>query len=504
MRRSFWQGAILESKTGNFSFWLGKRHVVGISGPAARRVFYDNPDMELVSGATLVPFGPHFMPPVHVIFKPSPQLGRNTSWMLHRLKASLKTDALERRLPSLLSDTRKDFAALTENNPSGVTYCPGIWKLVLKHNSRLMFTDDIVDNTTQWNRWVGLMDTALHTASIFNVAFPWLPAPEYLKRRLMRWGLQRITAEEIDKRMLPGAERKDDPLQMLVDNTDRKEFMVEYFFSTVFISSANTHAVAAQLLNIMAIHTEWQDKIFAEVKAAAETHSRRKHASLVEQLDMMPLSAWETSFPSMDLCMKEVVRMWLSISAARRNIGKDPIPIPGSNEVIPPNTFAIYNTTEVHFSDKLYPDPTKFDPTRHIEGREEYKQEMYGCKSDQGSHALIEMLTTFTDRSWMGPRAEDLSRPKMGQAADGHYRRLCVGDVQVVALLQGRSTRYTSKASQSVGHCQSAVAPSFLLQAGASRGSLRSSQDSHLVYRLAVPAVVDHVDTCHLLLVFQS
>lgn len=130
----------------------------------------------------------------------------------------------------------------------------------------------------------------------------------------------------------------------------------------------------------MAIHMDWQEKIYAEVKQAAETHSKRKHAALVEQLDTMPLSAWESSFPSLDLCMKEVVRIWLSISAARRNIDKDPTPIPGSNEVIPPMTFAIYHTTETHFSDKLYPDPTKFDPERYLKDREEFKQETYGCK----------------------------------------------------------------------------------------------------------------------------
>ena len=72
--------------------------------------------------------------------------------------------------------------------------------------------------------------------------------------------------------------------------------------------------------------------------------------------------------------------MWLSISAARRNVSGKPIPIPGTDEVIPDGTFAIYNTTEVHFDDRFYPDPTKFDPTRHLEGREEYKQDIYTCK----------------------------------------------------------------------------------------------------------------------------
>jgi hypothetical protein len=122
--RSFWQGATVESKTGNFSFWLGKRHVVGISGPAARRLFCDHPDMDLVSGAMLVLFGPHFMPPVHPIFRDGYHTGRNSPFFLRRLTAMLKTEELGKHLPDLLRDTRGDIRALLASNPSSVTYTP--------------------------------------------------------------------------------------------------------------------------------------------------------------------------------------------------------------------------------------------------------------------------------------------------------------------------------------------------------------------------------------------
>jgi hypothetical protein len=155
--RSFWQGATVESKTGNFSFWLGKRHVIGISGPAARRLFYDHPNMELVSGATLVPFGPHFMPPVHPIFRDGYHTRRNSSFFLRRLAAMLKTEQLEKHLPDLLRDTRGDITALLAGNPSGVTYAPAIWRSVVKHNCRLFFTDEVVEDPEQWQHFVGLM-----------------------------------------------------------------------------------------------------------------------------------------------------------------------------------------------------------------------------------------------------------------------------------------------------------------------------------------------------------
>ena len=413
--RSFWQGATVESKTGNFSFWLGKIHVIGMSGPAARKLFYDHPDLELVSGATLVPFGPHFMLPVPLIFRDGYHTGRNSSFFLRRMTALLKTERLVQHFPDLIRDTHDDIAALLTDNPSGVVYPPAVWRTVIKHNCRLFFTDEIVEDPEQWQQLLGLMDTSLHAASIFNVAFPWLPAPSYIKRRLTRYGLQRLTAKVINKRMKSDAPCRDDALQMLLDNSDRKEFMVEFLFSAVFISSANAQAVAPQLLNVLAIHNDWQEKIYAEVKQAAKTHSKGKHATLVEQLDMMPLSAWESGFPSLDLCLKEVLRMWLSISATRRNIGNDPIPIPGSNEVIPPMTFVVYNTTETHFCDKLYPDPTKFDPERYLPGREEFKQESYSCKyHTRPSGPRYELIYYVRHQTLAGAMAKNPAQARAG------------------------------------------------------------------------------------------
>ncbi|KAA6409264.1 MAG: cytochrome P450 [Lasallia pustulata] len=38
----FWKNSMEKSETGNFSFWLGKNHVVGVPGEAARKMYMDN------------------------------------------------------------------------------------------------------------------------------------------------------------------------------------------------------------------------------------------------------------------------------------------------------------------------------------------------------------------------------------------------------------------------------------------------------------------------------
>ncbi|KAK3681352.1 putative cytochrome P450 oxidoreductase [Podospora appendiculata] len=385
---SFWKGASAESKTGNFSFWLGNRHVVGITGPAARKMFFDHPDLDFVSGAIILPFGVHFWPPIHEIFRPGFHNGRSNTFFLRRLLELMKSEQLNKYLPDLLKDARTSFEDLMVNNPSGVTKPPEIWRTVFKQNCRLVFTDEVADNPELFKSVSDNVDTLLHTFSHYNVPFPWLPSPSYLRRRMARRGIVNLVSNVVNKRLANGAQRKDDPVQILIENKDRKDYIIEFFVSALFISTTNAHVMAGQMLNIMAIHTDWQDKIYSEIKAAAEKHAAGpSNRTVVDKLASLPLEAWENSFPTLDLCLKEAIRMWTSFSVTRLNLSANSIPIPGSDEVVPGNTFVIYNSTEVNFSEELYPNPTKFDPERFLEGREEFKKETYGFLGwGQGKH----------------------------------------------------------------------------------------------------------------------
>lgn len=68
--------------------------------------------------------------------------------------------------------------------------------------------------------------------------------------------------------------------------------------------------------------------------------------------------------------------MHVAFAMTRQNMSPNPIPIPGTDEVIPVGSFVAYNTGDVHYNEKLYPNPQKLDPFR--EAREEFKQS-YDC-----------------------------------------------------------------------------------------------------------------------------
>jgi sterol 14-demethylase len=367
-----------ESKTGNFSFWLGKHHVVGVSGEAARKEFLDNKNLDFVGGAVLVGHGPDFVPPIHEIFHPTFHNGR--SYFQRRLLDLLKTEQLIKRLPRVTRDARAAFEAL-DKNPSGITdSAPTCYHLVVKQTCRIVCADEISDDPKLMESYLGFLSILQSTSSVHTVALPWLPSWAYMKRRYARWGLSSIVTPIVNKRLQKATPRKDDAVQMFIENGDSVEYMISFFISILFISIANAGVLAGAVLNIVAHHPEWQDLIYGEIKKAAEAHSPSKDAPLVEQLDSLPLEAWESSFPTIDLCYKEAIRMWVAFPAIRLNTSPNPIQIPGTDEVIPAGSFVAYNTSDAHFNEDIYADPTKYDPERFREGREEFKKQTYGCE----------------------------------------------------------------------------------------------------------------------------
>jgi cytochrome P450 len=292
----------------------------------------------------------------------------------------MKTEQLTKYVPIVAKDARAGLEALEASSVNDVVSAPDIWRTVFRQNARLAYNNRAVDDPVLFKQYVDNVGTLLHTYSPFNTLFNWLPEPAYIRRRLARWRLVRLVTAEVDKRMAPGAAREDDPLQILLDNGDKKDFIIEFFVSILFITTTNAHVISGHLLNIMAIHPDWQEKIWREIKTAVDTHAKHRHGTVADRLQYLDLNAWETSFPILNLCMKEAIRMWTSFSVTRLNTSPNAVPIPGTNEVIPSNTFVIYNSTEVNFNEELYPNPGKFDPERYLEGREEFKKETYGCK----------------------------------------------------------------------------------------------------------------------------
>lgn len=212
-----------------------------------------------------------------------------------------------------------------------------------------------------------------------------MPTFAAIRRGTAHLRLVKLVKDRLDERRAKNGHRKDDGLQYLADTGDSKDFIVAFLVAALFTPVANARMLSGLLLDVMATRPDWQDKVYAEIKTVAATHTTNKdpNATLVEKLNSLPLKAWESSFPTIQLCYTEVIRIFASFPMGRRNVSKHPVTIPDTNEVVPPGSYVLMNSTEVHFNPDIYPNPEKYDPSRWTEDRARWKDHTHGCKYSQ-------------------------------------------------------------------------------------------------------------------------
>lgn len=99
-----------------------------------------------------------------------------------------------------------------------------------------------------------------------------------------------------------------------------------------------------------------------------------KHGSLPasapvhQQLATIPLQAWETELQTMDMIIRESMRLNVVGAALRRNVEQD-VAVEGVD--IKRGDFLVYDLFDTHMNPEIYSNPTSFDPSRFGPGRHE-------------------------------------------------------------------------------------------------------------------------------------
>lgn len=126
------------------------------------------------------------------------------------------------------------------------------------------------------------------------------------------------------------------------------------------------------LLNL-GLNDHWREKVVSEVKALVANHSDTTSPDpLYKRLATIPLEAWESDLPSLDLVVRETIRVISSSGTMlRRNMDRE---LQFESGEIHKGDFLAYPVADIHMDPDVYPDPKKFDPGRYLEGREEDKK----------------------------------------------------------------------------------------------------------------------------------
>lgn len=112
----------------------------------------------------------------------------------------------------------------------------------------------------------------------------------------------------------------------------------------------------------------WSSNVQEEIKTFVSTHTSSSASlsgnSLIQALSEIPLTAWESETPNLDLCIRETLRTSQPYTAVRKNTGPD---LTIGPYVIPSGSLVVYPFSDTALNPKYYPDPSRWDPSRGIE-----------------------------------------------------------------------------------------------------------------------------------------
>lgn len=394
------QHATASSNTGQFSYYVGNTPVIGLRGDSGRKTFLESRKLNLGAGyKRLFAAGPAQSPDEESEDNPK---GFDTYFM-KRLAYLVKNEQLAKRMPHLLNDSRifVDDLATKLDKETGVGLMDpfqDIYKLVFQLTVRATGCNDIANDPELLAQVLGYYEATEHATSSAAIIFPWLPTFGKLRRNYACFKLYRIIKRITDDRNWTG-KRVEDPLQHLVDSGDTDLNMTMFMISVFFAGILNSGVNAAAVLCYLATSSQWQNHCIDEIRAMADkhtTHPDSDTASLLDKLRFVPLSAWETSLPRLDLCFRDSIRLQLSGTGFRRNTSKHAVQIGGEGdgpgEIIPPGAYATWHFKELHFDPTIYPDPYTWDPARYLPDRAEDKKVPYAwCGFGGGRHPCAGM-----------------------------------------------------------------------------------------------------------------
>lgn len=115
----------------------------------------------------------------------------------------------------------------------------------------------------------------------------------------------------------------------------------KFIIGALFAGLINTGVNAAWILCFLGQDEYWQGKVRQEINTALAEHRLSEHELAFDTLSRFTIEDWEKSFPTVDLCLRESIRLTMPGSMIRKNIGGKNIDILGCKEIIPKDTFAV-------------------------------------------------------------------------------------------------------------------------------------------------------------------
>ncbi|KAM7188951.1 Cytochrome P450 [Naviculisporaceae sp. PSN 640] len=366
-----------------FSFFVGAKHVVALSGLEGRKMFFENKQLNLAQGSVELLMG---KPPS---LKNPDDYG--LTYLVKPLSALLQSHELSKRVPRISKDVDLFTQKLLAQPPSRSN---PEWRVTNIYDSgphlafglmhRAVGFTEMADSPSLIRKTRNFYHRFEKHTSSAHIIFPWLITPSYLTQGFlaarMWWDMYSILS---NRRQTPKHDKQkveyDDAIQVLIDKGSSNYDIMQFVFFLFIAGLGTTSFGVSWMVILLARHPEWQARCREEVQHAIHKARQHPQQSDNEVLATFTLQQWEgqstngNEFPVLNACLKEALRILLPGAMFRKNISGKDIIIPvdcerGTGEqVIPTGAYAVYSVADTHMDDKLYPEAERYDPSRWLE-----------------------------------------------------------------------------------------------------------------------------------------
>ncbi|KAI3056486.1 hypothetical protein CBS147343_10528 [Aspergillus niger] len=370
-----------------FRFQLRKNQAIVVSGDEARRTFFGAKSLNLYEGfQVLIGTIPTGLNPrvLHGIYK--------------RLNNLQRPDNLQNLLPQLITDCHQKMNSWDNLI---IDPCASLHDVTFQMIIRAVTSYEVAEDTRLVSRlkyFYDIIDASVKPLHLWA----WVPglATFYKLRASMYvyW-----TFHQAVKRRVHSGVRRDDSLQQLLDSGESFQCIVGFMMGLPIAGARSTGTIGTWLLLYLASEPSWSRAVHNEIKDLTTTY--RDFSSLPKEdimglISAIPLAAWESQTPQLDLCIRETLRRAQPHTAVRRNIGPD---LPIGAYTIPSNAFVLYPFSDAALNPTLYPDPLRWDPGRTVVDNNAFIGWGGGthlCKGQRLANLTLKIIVAYTLMSY--------------------------------------------------------------------------------------------------------
>ncbi|KAK2593058.1 hypothetical protein QQS21_009266 [Conoideocrella luteorostrata] len=361
----------------NFSFFVGKKHIVNLDGLEGRKTFFESKHLSVPQGAIELLAG--------FVSANDDREDYGAQDFIKSILTLTRPAILAGKLSSLVVDTnifcrRLALEFPSESQPRWRVMNPfeTVHSLIFRLIMRVIGVSEWLDDEKLMHHTLSTFCKFEKNCSRVRIVFPFLMTLTHLKKLFYGAMLYRTITKVIEQRK--AGKRRDDAIQFLLE---QDKDVVRFLFS-VLASGITTEGCSASWLTVfLAYSPEWQAKCRAEIDSVIAQKLKYPGQSANDILRTLQLQEWETNFPVIVAAFRETVRLAMCGAMFRKNASGSAVSIGTTGEVIPDGAYASFLMDNTHMDPALYPEPSIFNPGRYL------SQEGDPDEQEPGPHTFV-------------------------------------------------------------------------------------------------------------------